>query len=460
MKQTTPVFLTITGWLHTLFLFSCLFPLVTVPIGLSDKDAAGFTASCVLLLLPVIVSWYTALKLSSLALYLLCSVVATLLFGAAGRIVGNVSGAGIWGGIFYLALSLIIFLIRAGTRIQKGRLKKEFQEMPLSAIAQMSEDDLVVTCPLDVPHPTHWLFFAACYLAGALLKISLCWHMAFYLCLGDIFLYVLYHFSDSFYRFLQEHSRSANLPVRTMTRIVRIIFSIAVVVLFLFALPSIFYGNEPLSTWTPKEHTPAPVAIEPPAPVAETTVTEESMLAAFDTGEPWTPPRWLTFLANAFLYLICIGIGLGILWYIYSACRRAGDFFASGTEDEIAFIEKVFSDESISLRKKRGQMAGEGSENVKIRRLYKKTIRRVSAKRPRTATAEGRTALQPASAARRMQPDRTHTPAELEESAGLMPGEARELLHRYYEKARYGEEGCTAQEAAEVKKAAAVLEKT
>ena len=174
MKQNQPVFLHITGWLHSLFLFTCFFPLFAVPVGLSGRAAAAFTVSAVLLLLPVIVSWYTAQTLTNLALYLLCSLMASLLFGAAGGIVGRSCSAGVWPGrLFFFALSLLLFLIRAGTRIQKGRLKKEFQDLPLSALAQMSEDDLVVTCPLDVPHPKHWLVFAACYLAGALLKNSL-----------------------------------------------------------------------------------------------------------------------------------------------------------------------------------------------------------------------------------------------------------------------------------------------
>ncbi len=459
MKQNQPVFLHITGWLHSLFLFTCFFPLFAVPVGLSGRAAAAFAVSAVLLLLPVIVSWYTAQTLTNLALYLLCSLMASLLFGAAGGIVGRSCSVGVWPGrLFFFALSLLLFLIRAGTRIQKGRLKKEFQDLPLPALAQMSEDDLVVTCPLDVPHPTHWLIFAACYLAGALLKNSLCWRTVFFLCFADVFLYLLYHFSDSFFRFLQEHSRSANLPVSTMKRVMRIIFSIAALVLLLFALPSVFYGKEPISAWTPKEHTPAPIVMEQPAPVAETTVTEESMLMAFDTKEPWIPPRWLTFLGNAFLYLICIGIGLCILWYIYRSCKKAGDFFASGTEDEIAFIEKGFTDESISLRKKRRQHAGENAENDKIRRLYKKTIRRAGGRRGASGAAAADSQQSPAGpAARRLPPDVTHTPTELEDTAGLAPGAARELLHDCYEKARYSKSGCTAQETAEVKKAASML---
>ena len=60
-------------------------------------------------------------------------------------------------------------------------------------------------------------------------------------------------------------------------------------------------------------------------------------------------------------------------------------------------------------------------------------------------------------AARRLPPDVTHTPTELEDTAGLAPGAARELLHDCYEKARYSKSGCTAQETAEVKKAASML---
>ena len=75
---------------------------------------------------------------------------------------------------------------------------------------------------------------------GALLKAPFYWHMIFYLFLADVFLCFIYRFVDGFYDFLKEHSHYANLPVKTMEKVVKIIFAIACVILLAFTLPSLF----------------------------------------------------------------------------------------------------------------------------------------------------------------------------------------------------------------------------
>ena len=265
---------------------------------------------------------------------------------------------------------------------------------------------------------------------GALLKAPFYWHMIFYLFLADVFLCFIYRFVDGFYDFLKEHSHYANLPVRTMEKVVRIIFAIACVILLAFTLPSLFYGKEPLSTlnFEPKQ------ASQEWAPEPESFSPENGMPdwleALSGEDEPKEPPKWLVLLSQVLFYLICTGAVAAILVIIYRACRKAGKFFASGTEDEICFIEKGFNDQGKELKKQRFPWFKETSANMRIRKYYKKYLRKGLKQRP--AGSE--------------------TPHELEALAGFSKNGSRSLLHNCYEKARYSKEGCSASEADELKK--------
>ena len=68
------------------------------------------------------------------------------------------------------------------------------------------------------------------------------------------------------------------------------------------------------------------------------------------------------------------------------------------------------------------------SVNMRIRRKYKKIIRKSSKERPKG----------------------WETPYELETGAQLQEDESMKVLHKVYEKARYSKDGCTKEEAREV----------
>ena len=83
-----------------------------------------------------------------------------------------------------------------------------------------------------------------------------------------------------------------------------------------------------------------------------------------------------------------------------------------------------------SLKKQRFPWFKETSANMRIRKYYKKYLRKGLKQRP--AGSE--------------------TPHELEALAGFSGNGSRSLLHNCYEKARYSKEGCSASEADELKK--------
>lgn len=423
--------LRVIGWLHGLALFWCFYPFAALVFRLDDQTAKAFILTGPALLLPIIASWYAVMKLKYLILYLLTGLLCSLGYALLGGFVGRMLGISPYPAAgFSLLLSLLIFFIRGYGRIKKGQVQKMLEELPSADLSRVDYSELEVPIFLDTPSPLHWIYFALHYVPSALLKFSGYWHTVFYLFLVDVFLCFIYRFVDNFYDFLHDHSHSANLPVKTMEKVVKIIFGIACVILLAFTLPSLFYGKEPLSSISfekkesVEELTPLP---EPSAPQGEMADWRELL----DQGqEPKEPPRWLVFLTEVLFYLVCVGVMLSVLVVIYRACKRAGQFFASESEDEICFLEKSFSDQEENLKKQRFPWFKETSANMRIRKYYKKLLRK----------------------GLKDQPQGSETPAQLENIAGLSQGESRRYLHDCYEKARYSKEGCSPVEVSQLKK--------
>lgn len=424
MRLSQTPFLTISGFFHSLVLFWTFYPFTARALQMDNRTGTAFCLTGILLLIPIILSFYAFKKIKRLITYLFLGTLVSFLFGYSGGFASAAAGAGFYpGAVLSALLSMAIFLIRGYGRIKKGQLQKALKEMPLSDTGIPDMGELEVPVFLEVPHPLHWIFFGIHYLAGALLKSSLYWRMTFYLFLGDVFLCFAYRYIENFYRFLREHERSANLPVPTMKKVIKIIFAMASLILFLFILPSLLYGKEPLSAITPKEYDLPWDLPEPEAPAPEHLSPDMEALFSPDE-EPWEPPLWLQNLFTLFFYLLSLSVGLFILVIIYRACRRAGEFFAAESEDEIIFLEKSFSDQNFSLSRKKTSFSAHSSVNLRIRKYYKKTLRK----------------------ALKNSPKGSETPEELEDTAGLPKGQSRQTLHACYEKARYGNLECTEEE--------------
>lgn len=414
------------GWLHALALFSGFYPPAALLFGLGQGSDLLFVITGSLLLLPIALSWTAIKKIRRLSLYLLTGLALSLGYGWLMRHVWSLSGTNPYQSFFLsFGLSSLLFMIRGYGRIKKGRIQKMLREMSSSCPEQTDCQDMEIPDFLDTPHPLQWILFALSYIAGALLKSSFYWRTIFCLFLADVFLCFAFQFMDGFYSFLKAHSRTANLPVKTMTRIVRIIFGMACAVLLLFILPSLLYGKEPLSNITFKPLEPLP--IEQEFPEAMTPDSRYMAPEDFpDQEEMREPPKWLVFLSNLFMYLVSAAVIVAVLAAIYRACQNAGKFFASETEDEIQFLSKGFTDQNLLHQKSSLSSSKDMSASKKIRKYYKKSIQR---------------------GIKGAVPD-SHTPAQLEKCAGFPDSGEYHYLHECYEKARYSQKGCTPEDAA------------
>lgn len=401
----------IISWLHALVIFWCFYPLAVCLFWPEEPEKEKFCMTGILLLLPIILSWYAVRKLKSLILYLGTGLAASVCYGILNGTLCSALGLDDHrGAVFSVILSLLLFLIRG-----QGKQKEE-------------------SVFLDVPMPLHWLSLAIHYVLGALYKVPFYWHMAFKLFLLDAFLCFVFRFFGGFCSFLEEHSHSAGLPVETMRKVSGVIFCCGCMVLFLFVLPALLYGKTPISSLSFDEKTSSREKMEAVRQEETVRIAENAALSERLSGmgemERYEPPGWLVFASKIITFLICISGGLTVLILICRACRNAGDYFASGTEDEICFLEKETHGRNRRPKKEGFSRHMEMSANMRIRRLYKKLLHRGMKE-----TLTG-----------------SETPTELEEKAGLAGNENRLLLHAFYEKARYSGEGCSEEEAVTLKK--------
>lgn len=475
------------GWVHATLLFSGFYPMMASFARLSGSDMRFYSLLCCLLPIPVVAGYFLSRKVKSLPLFIALGTAISVLFGmasgsawqwhaqgAAGRgtpLFGAAASpllAAIPAGI----ISAALFAIRANARIKGGKMKKSYEDS-LAASEQESGyggiGGIRTTAPgitepsgnakagsgshsgitesdgngagsgsgdgqnpvlpdeaslLDLPHPAHWLVFIGHYLLGVALKSPFYWRASFFLLAADVFVCFASQFANGFRRFVIAHAATANLPVSTMRKVSGVLLSLSMLILLLFVLPSILYGREPLTEVTLKKAAPASgrqeLMPEPPqeAGLAEI-IDRMDYVAAI-------PPVWLEYAYKAILFLACAGAAAGLLLSIYRACKRASSFFSEETGDEISFLGNDARDSMRSLGRSRRAGGAETSASRQVRKIYKRAI-----KKSLKETPAG-----------------TETPSALEEKAGLKEGDGiRDALHESYERARYSENGCDADDA-------------
>ena len=149
--------------------------------------------------------------------------------------------------ILTTALTFLIFAIRAGARIQLGKIRREMAGMPggIEAGAAVTLEEIPTV--LDVPRIPIFGIFAAGY--AFLLFAGRTGHleeMTMLAVLGML-LYFLYRFADGMEDFVEQRRRNANVPVKSLRRTGWRIFLIFFLVLAVLALPVARFAGEPLA---------------------------------------------------------------------------------------------------------------------------------------------------------------------------------------------------------------------
>lgn len=143
----------------------------------------------------------------------------------------------------------------------------------------------------------------------------------------------------------------------------------------------------------------------------------QAILAQVDPTDTFHMPQWVSYL----LYVVAIGFAVLVLGTALYQFIRNFRFSFSDSQDQVRFLSDEDRNEGSLPHEKRDRRRPpiwDRTPNAQVRRLYRKAVLK--------ATPD--------------QPKYWQSPEELEAAAGLTIPE----LHRLYEKARYGQEPCTA----------------
>lgn len=423
MKQS-PV-LTGLSFLHATLLLDPVPALLYGVIGAGKEELARQYWFGGLLILPVILSWLAVRCCQALWLYVLTGIAAAVLASfTVPMAVGKLTAGG---------LTALLWMIRGGARIRKGRIRKERMEMPVGENAVQLPELSEIPTFLDEPRAVHFLFFAVCYLLSLPLGEESLYRYIFGLLFVDILVCFLYRYLAGFREYVKEHQSIANLPVHTMKKIIYLLLLPALLILLLVMIPSLLYGDEPLTRVHINLSSESSASVQiTQSSVQENDMTREflSQLSGKETAEM---PAWIEILLQLLAWCVLTAAAFLMLRAMYRAIRSMNRSFLKEEDDEITFLGEE------DQRKERKRKQSQGTSRLfltpgeQIRKKYKKTLRRAMLRRRKMAKG-------------------TETPAELELSAlGENPSNTdMKTLHTFYEKARYSSDDCTSEEARRV----------
>ncbi|MCM1257075.1 MAG: hypothetical protein NC307_04400 [Roseburia sp.] len=396
--------LKIMGYIHATLIFALIIPFLYAVAGLSDPAGSGVLyIKCLLVLVPVIIADRAAKGTKYLTVYLV--ICAALI-------------AGVWGiaALFYpseayvicycIGMSAEIFCI-AFMRL-RGRLKESPRRKESDPLAAKEEEFL------DTPSLAFLWYFVVVYVLGIFLMSKALCDMAFYSAIVYLFLALFVTYFRETRSYLDMNKRVKGIPKRRLYGIGFFMLLIFCVLLLTGILPSVFLAKQrqyiDVSRWFDGMSF-APVEF----PEFEGSSSDDmSMMEMMYGDEPVPEPsQFLNILFGVITFACMLAFAYGILL----AVRRVFKDFRNGQDENGDIIEEI-PDKEKSDREEmlvRGRRPA-GSETERIKRRYRKMIRKHRKDRP--APHE--------------------SPAEIEEGAGLKDDEQMQQLHKAYEEVRYG----------------------
>lgn len=398
------------GWFHAVLIMALILPLLCA-LGLEQQDIAGqhLYAKGLLIILPVIVTDYAVEKCRSLLTYLVICVLTFTATGTLGMIIArSLHPMGLSMGYAVVLSVETVFIII--DRLS-GRMRKKEQEeaaMEADPYWRPSRDNL-----REPAFPVLSYFLIIYIVAQHVNNPEVCNEALFSAALyAPVFFIRRYVDETEDYLFLNK--RTCNLPSKRIYGIGSGIMTAFLILLVLAVLISVSTINSrkysDIRKWVMERKVDySELETENDTDHAGEDPMEE--LAAF-YGEPKPVPLWMTFLS----YLLMAGAFLFAAFLMIKAIRTQFRVFRE-TRDENGDIVEELRETEPAQKKAVKARSRRFSEKERIRRQYRKTIRRYRKERP--AVFE--------------------SPTEIEKNAGVAEDAEVKTLHVRYERARYGE---------------------
>jgi hypothetical protein len=396
-------------YVHAAFMFIMIVPLFYAvgEVSVPDKTLIIFL-KCMLVIIPLIITDKAIVSCKSLVSYGLIAV--ALIFGMYG--ITGVLPKLIYGRtslevyefcycVVLVAETFIIGVIRLSDRLKKV----DFLEGKEPSI-------------IDSPKVHYMWYFVVMYLIGILFNSKIMCDISFYVAIAYMFTAMLYGYITGTNYYLMLNNRIRGIPKKRLYGVSFAMLLIFFMILAVGILPSVFLAGyrhyTDIRTWFDDVET-VPYEYESEGGFNEPLQQgAEMMIFMDDTGQAGEPSE----LVNVFFWIIgCVCI----LVFVYAVVKTIKQIFKDfrNTLDENGDLIEEIEDDEASYKEDfvRIRKGGEeDSEAWKIRRRYKKTIKKH----------------------RKDLPAPYESPVEIEENAGLKEDEEMKSLHGMYEAVRYG----------------------
>lgn len=410
--------LKIMEYFHATMILALFVPVLYAVAEYEDPaGAAALYARCLLVAVPVAVLDLAARHIRSLLLYI--AACAALLAGIWGltamlpRTLRHTGGMELHETVYCLGMlleTLFVAALHFRDRIEEAKRKKG--EDPLAA-KKMNF--------LRSPALSMTAYFMIVYAAGILLVSKQLCDMAYTSAIVYYFLSLVYAYFDTAGGYLSLNKRTKGIPKRRL-------YGISAAMLFAFCcfsfigmLPSMllagqrkYYNIRTMFDGVVME----PYEFEFDRGYQGAAQGGMDMMELLNDGQPPKEPSKLIMAVFWLLAAACIaGLIYGVIQFIRQIFKDFRDSLDENGDkiEELEDERPLYKEENVRL----GSRSGYESEAQRIRRKYKKTIRRY----------------------RKDKPAPHESPAEMEELAGLKEDADMRELHKLYESARYGKSG-------------------
>lgn len=403
-------------WLHILFLFSMLAPLIYIlnrqmdPGQIYRMYFVGY-----LLIVPIIGLLKAERGCKNFIQYLAVAVCMCFLVKISAQklslFILNEKAAFVY--TVCMVISTVLIAVGAFvTRMYKIRRREARENQDIT----WSADGFL----LDKPNKGLSVLFVVIYIVGLFRACPQICNLALYSALAYLLVTISHEYIGAMEEYLKMNDNMCqvrNIPYKRIYGIGKLFFLGYLSLLFLTVIPALLTVDdrnyiEIHTTEYQKEmaEEDLDIYIQPPMesmvdPMIEEVVTEPIIKI----------PQAVLFLLDVLVYILGVIILASLLFAVIVIIRNELKQFAKASDDEedvVESLEPVKEDEQIFI----GKRIQRQTETDRTRRLYRKFIRKH----------------------RKELPAIYETPTEIEMAAGVADTEEGKILHEKYERARYG----------------------
>ncbi len=428
MELKSNKFLTVLNFAHNLLLFCAIYPFIgyMMEIDRFSKGIFLFAFSGIFLIFAITISYYMLSKIKNLFLFMLLGIICSAAIGGLSFIYGiiflgfnNKAGYTIACVCINFLISMLIFALRAHTKILHGQIKSDF-------MAHRRSDEPFTLKPWEIdmflnkPSPVHWSYFIIIYILSLFTGFSANLHIIFFYLIADVIICFTYIYFGSFHEYIKKNKNVANLPIKTMKQVNYSCFIALLILLAVVIAPAVIYNKEPLAGLFTHHETTGNIAPSTASDSMELTSpgkSDNSTDVLIGETQINPPSKLLLFIEKVICVTLSILLIIFIAFIVLRFIFRISNNFKVLEEDEVIFLDTIEdSTENLKGEEKSDSFL---SVNMKIRRKYRHTIQKHTNSTPSCHK----------------------TPTELEKDANLSKNIS--ILHNAYLKARYSKDGCT-----------------